>query len=411
MLTDSLSGSFNRTSLPAPARGMVERIVRRLLARLEAGTLDIALPDGRVLSGRGSQPGPHGRLELVRWRGFLRVLFAGPTGFAEGYIRRDWTTPDLVALIAVMGLNETSFGRTVQEWPLRAWLDRRLHARNDNSRSGSRRNIMAHYDLGNAFYRLWLDRSMTYSAALYPPDGSGGLDAAQDRKMAAITRLLAPETGQSVLEIGCGWGGLATHLACAAGVSVRGLTLSEEQFVEANLRFAKAGVQHRASAHIEDYRDASGQYDRIVSIEMIEAVGEKWWPVYFAKIAALLKPGGRAVIQAITIAPERFDAYRRRPDFIQRYIFPGGMLPTPEIIAQQANRAGLAPHCALSFGQGYALTLDEWRRRFHAATPEIAALGYPVRFRRIWDYYLAYCQAGFEIGAIDVHLITLDKPL
>jgi cyclopropane-fatty-acyl-phospholipid synthase len=410
MTTETVIETSSRGRMIDSFGFLFERIVRRLLGRVTYGTLELRLPDGRTMMARGTESGPHACLNLCDWSALTRVVSGGQIGFAEGYLAEAWTSPDLVQLLSFMARNEAAFGRLVIENPFRGWLQRRAHARNANTKRGSRRNIEAHYDLGNDFYQLWLDSSLNYSAAIHPPSRDRSLEAAQAAKMAEIARLLELERGMAVLEIGCGWGALAAHLAEQKACSIKGITLSSEQLAYANARFEAAGLQDRASAHLVDYRDTVGLHDRIVSIEMIEAVGEQWWPVYFQRIHDLLKPGGHAVIQAITIAPTLFDTYRRRPDFIQHYVFPGGMLPTPGIIEQQARKAGLVPRIERSFGDGYAGTLAEWRRRFHDAWPQIAALGYPARFRHLWDYYLAYCEAGFRIGSTDVHLVTLRKP-
>ena len=399
----------DRRSLPGLGK-LYRFLARRLIARVASGMLELHLPDGEVLVGKSARPGPQGVLVIHRWAALTKTIRGGQIGFADGYIAGDWSTPDLVALLSFLAGNEAAFGRIVAGAPFVNWLQRRLHGRNENTPDGSRRNIRAHYDLGNDFYRLWLDASMTYSAALFPPGETLSLEAAQRAKMAEIARLLALEEGLHVLEIGCGWGALAAHLAGKHGASVKGITLSNEQLEAGNARLEQAGLSAQAQLHLEDYRETTGQFDRIVSIEMIEAVGEAWWPAYFRQIADLLKPGGHAVIQAITIDAARFDGYRSTPDFIQRYIFPGGMLPTTGIIAEQAEAAGLVPRIERSFGADYARTLSQWRRQFQDAWPKISDLGYPAHFRELWDYYLAYCQAGFEIRQTDVHLITLRKP-
>jgi cyclopropane-fatty-acyl-phospholipid synthase len=277
---------------------------------------------------------------------------------------------------------------------------------NANTKTGSRRNIAFHYDLGNDFYRTWLDASMTYSSALYSrPDQ--GLEAAQERKLARILALLEMEEGHRVLEIGCGWGDLAARLA-KSGCHVTGLTLSKEQLAHARALAQAEGIAGRTDLRLQDYRDVGGRYDRVVSIEMLEAVGERYWPTYFSTVRERLAPGGRAVLQVITIDEERFKTYRRSADFIQRYIFPGGMLPTRSIVAREAAQAGLRLVAEETFGASYALTLAEWRRRFFAAWPAIERLGFPPAFRRLWEYYLCYCEAGFRAGVIDVGLYVLE---
>jgi cyclopropane-fatty-acyl-phospholipid synthase len=381
-------------------------LVRRVLRHLECGRLTVILPSGERIAHVGRRAGPHGTMELHNLRALRRLLIRGDMGFAEGYIAGDWTSPDLTELIAMAAENVARLDRTMDGfWPVRLW--RRLgHALKRNSANGSRRNIAFHYDLGNDFYRLWLDKSMTYSSACrIAPDQS--LEAAQGGKLDRIAELLSLDGDADVLEIGCGWGALAARLAGQCR-SVTGLTLSAEQLAHGRERVAVERLSDRVDLRLQDYREEQARYDRIVSIEMLEAVGEAYWPVYFQKLRDCLKPGGRIVLQAITIREDRFESYKRSPDFIQRYIFPGGMLPTPARLAEQAKRAGLAVTESETFGEGYADTLAEWRRRFDTAWPKIAALGFDTGFRRLWDYYLSYCEAGFRTGTIDVGLYVLE---
>jgi cyclopropane-fatty-acyl-phospholipid synthase len=287
------------------------------------------------------------------------------------------------------------------------WVNRLRHLMRGNTRRGSRRNIEAHYDLGNAFYRAWLDPGMQYSSALWD-EATPDLEAAQARKLAHIGELLRLEGGESVLEIGCGWGGLAASLAANRGASVTAITLSPSQLAVSRERAAAQGLEAQLDFRLQDYRDVAGRFDRIVSIEMIEAVGEAWWPAYFGTLARCLKPGGRAVVQAITIADETFADYRRNPDFIQKHVFPGGFLPSKSALAAQVKAAGLRLTRSECFGLSYAKTLAEWRKRFDARWSEIAAQGFDERFRRLWDYYLSYCEAGFSEGIIDVGLYTIE---
>ena len=395
--------AFDPPSLPQAA----PRLIRHVLRKLECGRLTVVLPSGARIAHSGRLPGPHGVIELHNMRAVRRVLTRGDVGFAEGYIAGDWHSPNLAALIAVMAQNVARLDATMDGfWPVRLW--RRLgHALRRNSAEGSRRNIAFHYDLGNEFYRLWLDRSMTYSAACRIAPGQS-LEVAQSAKLARIADLLALGGGESVLEIGCGWGALAGDLA-RRGARVAGLTLSAEQLAWAQARIAADGLADRVDLRLQDYRDEAACYDRIVSIEMLEAVGEAYWPTYFAKLRDCLKPGGRIVLQAITIREDRFASYKRSPDFIQRYIFPGGMLPTGTILTQQAAAAGLAVTHVERFGEGYADTLAEWHRRFNAAWPQVESLGFRADFQRLWDYYLSYCEAGFRTGTIDVGLYVLEQ--
>lgn len=394
---------FDPPTKPAIGPWLVDRVIRHI----ECGRMTVVLPSGARVERIGSRPGPQGTMELRTVNAFRRMLTRGDIGFAEGYLAGDWTSPDLTALIAMAAENAARLDRTFEGfWPVR--LYRKFgHFLKRNSASGSRRNIAFHYDLGNDFYRLWLDDSMTYSSACALPPGQT-LEQAQAAKLDRIAALLQPTADADILEIGCGWGALAAKLA-GQSRSVTGLTLSQEQLSLAQDRIAARGLAHRVALRLEDYRTTEGQFDRIVSIEMLEAVGEAYWPAYFAQLRDRLKPGGRIVLQAITIREDRFEAYKRSPDFIQRYIFPGGMLPTPSILADQARAAKLRIAHAERFGHGYADTLAEWRRRFDANWGKIAALGFEPAFRRLWDYYLSYCEAGFRTGAIDVGLYVLEE--
>ena len=315
---------------------------------------------------------------------------------------------DLKALFEFYLANEAAITRAMPHVNDTRSADRSHHLSRANTRAGSRRNIADHYDLGNAFYSLWLDPSMLYSSGIYR-DADDTLEAAQAEKLARILESLELSGGETLLEIGCGWGALATA-AAQANARVTAITISAEQLAGARSRIAEAGVADRAEVRFEDYRDTTGTFDRLVSIEMIEAVGEENWPLFFGTVSNRLKPGGSAVIQAITIHEDAFARYRENPDFIQRYIFPGGMLPTVELMTERAGDARLAFETVERFGMSYALTLAEWRRRFEAAWPEIAKLGFDERFRRMWRYYLVYCEIGFERGLIDVGLYRLRKP-
>ncbi|MBL8483951.1 MAG: class I SAM-dependent methyltransferase [Rhodocyclaceae bacterium] len=397
---------------PASARGTwpVAAALRGLAARLldgvNCGSLELYLPDGTRLGAHGAQPGPAATLVLQRWRALVRLALGGDRGFAGAYLDGDWNTPDLSALLEFGARNEAGARGSLDAcWPLKL-LSRLEHARRANTRRGSRRNIAFHYDLGNDFYRQWLDPELIYSSAIYAPDAST-LEQAQSAKIRRVMELMqldAAPRATRVLEIGCGWGALACALARERTLHVTGLSLSTEQLAHARARAEREGLQQRLDLRLQDYRDAGGQYERIVSIEMIEAVGERYWPDYFNALRARLAPGGRAVIQAITIDEAHFEHYRANPDFIQRHIFPGGMLPTVTALRREAARAGLSLVHGETFGPSYAATLAEWRRRFHQNWPAIAALGYDTRFRRMWEYYLCYCEAGFRSGRVDVGL-------
>ena len=369
------------------------RLVFELLEKIRGGLLEIRLPDGaRFLFGEG-EPGV--TMQVNDETVFARVLAKGDIGLAEAYLDGEWDSPDVTALLALLARNRDALRDAVYgSW--RQLLAARLrHWFNRNSRAGSKRNIMAHYDLGNDFYRLWLDPSMSYSSALFDGTSYQPLQAAQDAKYRRILSRLAAEPGQRVLEIGCGWGGFA-EMATHDRLAVTGLTLSPAQLAWARQRVPSADLR------LQDYRDTTERFDHVVSIEMFEAVGERWWPTYFRTVANALKPEGRAVIQSITIRDDLFATYRRGTDFIQQYIFPGGMLPSRAEFRAQAARQGLVVRDEYAFGVDYARTLALWRDAFDARWPQIAALGFDEPFRRLWRLYLSYCEAGFLAGNIDV---------
>ncbi len=381
-------------------------LVERMLGHIDHGHLSVTLPDGTRLAAKGHLPGAVGELRILRWRALARLLSGGDVGFAEAYVDGDWDTPDLVAFLTLCSENLDKLTR-IGEASLPVRLARRLlMLARRNSRAGSRRNIMAHYDLGNDFFAEWLDKEMIYSSALY--EEGDDLEAAQKRKFGRIASLLHLDGRQSVLEIGCGWGGLAAYLAGAGARWVDGITVSPAQLAIGQEKMRRRGLEGSVALELRDYRDVEGQYDRIVSIEMFEAVGEAYWRGYFDKLRQALKPGGRAVLQVITIADERFEHYRSHPDMIQTLVFPGGMLPSKALFASVAKDAGLAITDRLDFGLSYARTLADWRQRFEAAWPRITELGYSTAFKRLWSYYLAYCEAGFRTGRIDVSLYALE---
>lgn len=389
--------------------GLAERWVARVLRSLRFGQLTIELPSGIRVEGRGAADGPRAVLVLHRWRTMRRLMFGGDVGFAEAYIDGDWSSPDLAALIELAALNEPALSEMIAGQPLSRLLHRIKHLLRANTLRGSRRNIEAHYDLGNDFYKLWLDPGMTYSSAIYTSPQQS-LEEAQEEKLSRIIERLDLTGGERVLEIGCGWGRLAERLIKERDCRVTGLTLSPAQLAVATARLRAAGAADRADIRLQDYREVREKFDRVVSIEMIEAVGEKYWPAYFGKIAECLKPGGHAVLQVITIAEERFDFYKRNADFIQRYIFPGGMLPSPQIMRDQIERAKLVFASCETFGESYARTLNEWQRRFQRAWSDIETQGFPRRFKRMWEYYLAYCEGGFRSAAINVALYKMTQP-
>ncbi len=398
------------TSLAQSPHGYIHRrILTALLARVQVGRLTFVLPSGEKVFGAGLSSGPDATIVLHRWRLLRRLALRGDLGFAEAYMDGDWSTPDLAAVIEFADRNYQALLKFIYGFGAFRAVSKIRHGLSRNSRRGSRRNIEFHYDLGNDFYRLWLDETMTYSAAMYLGERDT-LEAAQHRKIERIADVLQVRPGSSVLEIGCGWGAMALAVARRGATQITGLTLSPSQADGARRRIAEGGFTDVAEIRIQDYRDVAETYDRIVSVEMIEAVGEEYWPAYFRALHERLKPGGHAIIQAITISPERFEGYRSSVDFIQRYIFPGGMLPTPPIIEAQARSAGLTYECVETFRLGYARTLLDWRRRFLDAWPQIEPQGFDDRFRRMWEYYLAYCEAGFRTGTIDVGLYRLSRP-
>ena len=402
-----LAGADERAPILARGWDPRVRILERLLDSLRFGSLSVTLPTGRTLVRVGPEPGPEANAVLHRWRAVHRIFAGGDIGLAQAWIDGDWSSTDLTGLLRLAARNLHALGGAQKGSSVSRLAFRLRHLLNANTRRGSARNIIAHYDLGNDFFRLWLDDAMLYSSALW--DGSTPtLEAAQSRKVERIRDLLQIRGGERILEIGSGWGALAVRLAEAGAARVTGLTLSPAQLDFAGNLAAARGAAAQLEFRLEDYRDVDGLYDRVVSIEMIEAVGEAWWPIYFGKIARSMQPGGRAVLQAITIAEEHFDDYRRTVDFIQRYIFPGGCLPSKTVLHQQFERAGLRLVSEESFGLSYARTLAEWRRRFHARWPDIAALGFDDRFRRLWDYYLSYCAAGFLEGVTDVGLYCVE---
>lgn len=395
------------SELERPREHLVVRLLNRIISQIDFGQITVVLPSGDRIQRSGVLTGPSAILVLNRWRALGRLISQGDLGFAEAYIDGDWTSPDLPALLELAAGNIALLDRSTGGfWPARIF-NRVRHLLRANSKAGSRRNIAFHYDLGNAFYERWLDRSMTYSSALYAhPDQT--LEDAQEAKLSRVEQLLDLRGGEKVLEIGCGWGALAMRLA-HAGARVTGVTLSSEQLAFSRQRLEQQAVVGKVAFDMTDYRDLEGCYDRIVSIEMLEAVGEAYWPTYFKTLYDRLNTGGIAVLQVITIDEARFDAYRDSADFIQRHIFPGGMLPTKAIVVELSARAGLKLVSTQSFGQSYAVTLSEWRKRFLASWPSIAEMGFPERFRRLWDYYLCYCEAGFRAETIDVGFYVLAK--
>ena len=390
--------------LPGIFRSALDTMTRGWMA----GDVTFVTPDGRALRLRSDAGGPSAIIRIRNFRFIRRALMAGDIGFAEAYAAGEWETPDLTAVLSVFSLNFQNLTHVTEGNPFVGVLNFLGHVLNANSRKGSRRNIHAHYDLGNAFYSRWLDPSMTYSSARYQ-NGADGLEAAQKEKYGALARRMSLSADHHVLEIGCGWGGFAEFAAGEIGARVTGITISKEQHDFARRRMFEAGLAERADIQLIDYRDVTGVFDRVASIEMFEAVGEKYWPTYFQTIHDRLKPDGRAGLQIITIQDELFEGYRRRADFIQRYIFPGGMLISESRLRQETGRAGLAWSEPDRFGLDYAATLAIWKQRFGAAWDEIRRLGFDERFRSIWEFYLSYCEAGFRTSRTDVIQIGLAR--
>jgi cyclopropane-fatty-acyl-phospholipid synthase len=389
---------------------MAARRVLQLLEKMEHGTLTVQFPDrSSKVYGNGAMP--HAAISLRNWNVFLASMKSGDIGFAETYIAGDWTTPALSDLLRVMIQNR----RVVEDLIYGSWWGRMIyrvkHLLNRNHKANSRKNIHAHYDLGNAFYELWLDGTMNYSSALFEGDFSRTMQTAQNAKVRRALQATDVKAGSRVLEIGCGWGALAEMATLEMGAHVTGVTLSTEQLAFANARMKWNGKAAQADLRLQDYRDIDdGPYDAVCSIEMIEAVGQEYWPTYFQTVSKMLKPGGKASIQSIVIDDSLFDRYVKSTDFIQQYIFPGGCLPSPSEFRRQARLAGLEVVDELKFGPDYAETLRRWRHDFLAHEAQVLTLGFDTAFIRTWEFYLAYCEAAFDEANTDVIQFTLKKP-
>jgi len=380
-----------------------------MASTLRRGRLDFVLPDGRRFRAEGQEPGYVAEVVVHNPDVFARTVREGDLGFCEAYTEGWWSTPDLMAFLDYMhddadrlydGFPGAFLARSYER--LRFWLQ-------SNTKRQARKNISHHYDLGNDFYSLWLDETMTYSSAFFDA-GQQSLEAAQRRKYECLVDQMGAKPGDHVLEIGCGWGGFAEYAARERGLRVTGLTISREQFDYAQERIARAGLQDRVTLKLQDYRDETGTYDGVASIEMFEAVGERYWPTYFDVLRRCLKPGRMATLQVITIADNRWEIYRSSVDFVQKYIFPGGMLPSPTILRREVEKAGLRVLHSIEFGESYSQTLRRWHETFNTRWDEVARLGFDDRFRRMWNFYLTSCAAAFHGGNCDVTQITMSRP-
>lgn len=387
------------------------RIAGLALLSAQTGKVSFALPDNRIIVFDKGDGGTEAFINIHDYNFASRSLSGGDIGFAESYMDGEWSTPDLTAVLRYFGDNfdAAGGGKLARGKTTVRLINMIRHLFNRNSKSGSKRNIYSHYDLGNDFYSKWLDPSMTYSSALFSSPNTN-LEQAQAAKYENICQTLNLGPGQNILEVGCGWGGFAEHAASKHGVNVTCLTLSPAQRDYAEKRIADANLSDKVSIRLEDYRDHSSQYDGIVSIEMFEAVGESYWASYFAKISECLKSGAKAALQIITIDDDLFQRYRKRADFIQHYIFPGGMLPSEIALRKQLETANLTYEDATYFGDDYARTLRIWAKAFNEAWEDIEPLGFDAPFKRMWNFYLSYCEAGFEGGRINVGQFAISKP-
>ncbi len=399
-----LTSTEGQTNLP--------RYFARVFAMSQSmnnGRVEFVLPDGRRFRASGKNPGPVAEISIHNPDLFARLIREGDLGFCDGYLEGWWSTPDLQAFMDLVhkdnddiydGFPGMGLVRAFERF--RFWLQR-------NNKAQARKNISYHYDLGNDFYQLWLDDTMTYSSAMFE-NGQESHEAAQIAKYASMVDQMDVQAGDHVLEIGCGWGGFAEYAAKERGLKVTGLTISKEQIKYARERIDKADLSGMVEFKLLDYRDETGIYDGIASIEMFEAVGEKYWPTYFNTVRERLKPGKNATLQIITVSDCRWHVYKRGPDFIQKHIFPGGMLPSPKVLRDQIERAGLGIVRSVEFGLSYSLTLRRWRETFNQKWDQVAALGFDERFRRMWNFYLTSCAATFESANCDVIQITISRP-
>jgi len=403
-----MSAAETQSSEVSAGTSWQERLLTRILKNIEFGSIKITTPRNKILEFTGSKEGPNADIQLKSWRVLIRTIWGGHTYFFESFRRGEWETSDLYALLLFGELNETSVDKVMKSTIWRRLIEQVLHKLNQNSRKGSKRNIAAHYDLGNSFYQLWLDKSMTYSSALFEGQTTC-LSEAQRQKYLRIANNIELKDGDKLLEIGCGWGGFAEIAAKEYGCQVTGLTLSKEQASSCKKRLKDSGIERKVDIRLEDYRDVKGLYDKIVSIEMLEAVGEKFWRRYFESIRDRLAPGGKAAIQTITIKDDCFESYKKNPDFIQQFIFPGGMLPTPSAIKHNVEAVGLKLTDTFYFGKSYIKTLHLWDQEFKKQWSRIEELGFDTDFKNTWTYYLNYCAAGFQSGRINVGQFFIQK--
>ena len=403
-----MSAAETQSSEVSAGTSWQERLLTGILKNIEFGSIKITTPRNKILEFTGSKEGPNADIQLKNWRVLIRTIWGGHTYFFESFRRGEWETSDLYALLLFGELNETSVDKVMKSTIWRRLIEQVLHKLNQNSRKGSKRNIAAHYDLGNSFYQLWLDKSMTYSSALFEGQTTC-LSEAQRQKYLRIANKIELKEGDKLLEIGCGWGGFAEIAAKEYGCQVTGLTLSKEQASSCKKRLKDSGIERKVDIRLEDYRDVKGLYDKIVSIEMLEAVGEKFWRRYFESIRDRLAPGGKAAIQTITIKDDCFESYKKNPDFIQQFIFPGGMLPTPSAIKHNVEAVGLKLTDTFYFGKSYIKTLHLWDQEFKRQWSRIEELGFDTEFKNTWTYYLNYCAAGFQSGRINVGQFFIQK--
>ena len=377
---------------------------------LERGQLDFRLPDGRLFRIEGRAPGLAGEIIVHNPDVFARLIRDGDLGFCDAYLEGWWSTPDLQGLLDLIQIGNDQVYEAFPGLSLVRAYERFRFWLQSNTIKQARKNISYHYDLGNEFYGLWLDQSMTYSSAIFKT-GQESLEKAQEQKYASVVDQMRAEAGDHVLEIGCGWGGFAEYAAGKRGLKVTCLTISEQQYKYAVARMARAGLSDRVTIKLQDYRDETGVYDGVASIEMFEAVGEKYWPTYFDAVKNRLRPGRNATLQIITVRDRNWETYRRSVDFIQKYIFPGGMLPAPSVLRREVEKAGLVVQGSIEFGKSYSQTLRRWYDTFNARWGEVQKMGFDERFKRMWDFYLCSCAGAFEGGSCDVTQITVTKPV